>query len=96
MYKVLGYRLESIKILPRRAYSLPRRTAMPIRLTLALIFTTLLAAGCAKSDKAAHDHPGLPKPPPGSSSMEAALTSGTDLWGEEALKQPGGPSYEYF
>ena len=69
---------------------------MPIRLTLALIFTTLLAAGCAKSDKAAHDHPGLPKPPPGSSSMEAALTSGTDLWGEEALKQPGGPSYEYF
>jgi hypothetical protein len=69
---------------------------MPIRLPLALILTTLLAAGCAKSVKTARDGTGLPKPPPGSASMEAALTSGTDLWGEEALKQPGGPSYEYF
>jgi hypothetical protein len=28
--------------------------------------------------------------------IDAVLKSKTDLWGEAALKQPGGPSYEYF
>src|SRR3954463_10896995 len=29
-------------------------------------------------------------------SSEEILTAKTDLWGEAALKQPGGPTYEYF
>src|SRR5438552_17650194 len=34
-------------------------------------------------------HPALPGP-------EDAIASKADLWGEAALKQPGGPSYEFF
>src|SRR4051795_6837591 len=29
-------------------------------------------------------------------SADEVLNSNTDLWGEAALKQPGGPTYEFF
>jgi hypothetical protein len=73
---------------------------MSVRAAMALVLTTLLVAtGCAKSSKPA-DEPliraPLPPPPKGSATVEQVLESGVDLWGEAALKQPGGPSYEYF
>jgi hypothetical protein len=44
----------------------------------------LLAIGCR------------PTPERPSPSLDQVLTSRRDLWGEEALSRPGGPTYEYF
>ena len=55
--------------------------------------------GCAKNKSSAHTRAGdvaIHSPPKGSASIDEVLTSGVDLWGEGALTQPGGPSYEYF
>jgi hypothetical protein len=35
-------------------------------------------------------------PPAGVATLDEVIRSGRDLWGEAALKQPGGPSYEFF
>ena len=37
-----------------------------------------------------------PVPPAGLPSLDAAMASGTDLWGELAMHQPNGASYEFF
>jgi hypothetical protein len=34
--------------------------------------------------------------PAGAATIDEVIRSGRDLWGEAALKLPGGPSYEYF
>ena len=36
------------------------------------------------------------RPPAGAATIEDVIRAGEDLWGEASLKQPGGPSYEYF
>lgn len=71
---------------------------MLVRPVLAVVVSTLMiAAGCAKPNGvAAEQHAAPPPPPKGTASVEEVLNSGVDLWGEASLKQPGGPSYEYF
>ena len=74
---------------------------MRVRPALAVVFATLLTvAGCAKKNTPAPDKTAagaaLPPPPKGAASVAEALDAGVDLWGEASLKQPGGPSYEYF
>src|SRR5215210_3474011 len=69
-----------------------------------ILLTTLALLGVlwgcakdqAKSAKATRaSDVAIPGPPKGAASLDEVLTSGVDLWGEGALKQPGGPSYEY-
>src|SRR5687768_5239106 len=59
--------------------------------TLSLAITLGFSIGCAKRNEPAKPPRSLRAP-----SMEEVLNSGPDLWGEASLKQPGGPSYEYF
>jgi hypothetical protein len=35
-------------------------------------------------------------PPAGVATLDEVIRAGRDLWGEASLKQPGGPSYEFF
>jgi hypothetical protein len=61
-----------------------------------VVLTTLwIVAGCAKSAKPAEGTRSA-RPPKSAASVGQVLDSGVDLWGEAALKQPGGPSYQYF
>jgi hypothetical protein len=73
----------------------------PLLVAAFALVSILTIVGCAKhsatspqttraSDVAIH------APPKGAASLDEVLTSGVDLWGEGALKQSGGPSYEYF
>ena len=74
---------------------------MRVRPALAVVFLTLLiVTSCAKKKAPGPDQAApraaLPPPPKGAASVDEVLASGVDLWGEASLKQPGGPSYEYF
>src|SRR5437879_2038428 len=75
----------------------PRRTSAA-RLVRALLFTPLPAAavaaaypGPASGTKAGKMKAAAPAP-----SVDEALASKRDLWAEAALRQPGGPSYDFF
>jgi hypothetical protein len=75
---------------------------MHVRPRLAVVLSMfLLAVGCAKRNAppagpTSVADVAIPAPPKGAASLDEVLTSGVDLWGEAALKQPGGPSYDYF
>jgi hypothetical protein len=57
-------------------------------------FFGMMLIGCAHQ-RQAHDS-SMPQPPKGVASLDEVINSNKDLWGEAAIKQPGGPSYEFF
>ncbi|MEO6435321.1 MAG: hypothetical protein ABIP55_06115, partial [Tepidisphaeraceae bacterium] len=72
---------------------------------LAALLATLLLACAPRARTAARPTTGTPTtaatPPAGAaaagiSTVDEALTSGVDVWGEASLKQPDGPSYPFF
>ena len=76
-----------------------------MRIPVLILVCVIAVIGSGRTSVAAEEPPPLPyvtpvdetyKPPAGAATMEEVIRSGRDLWGEAALKQPGGPSYEYF
>jgi hypothetical protein len=69
-----------------------------LRATTRSASVTLLAlslAACA-SHKRTSQEATIQSRPRGVASLDEVIKSNRDLWGEAALKQPGGPSYEFF
>ncbi len=83
----------------------PRPSSMknPLSLPLASLVTVLLLLGTPIAPARAQSHqspitdhasriaPSTPLP-----SLDEAMASRTDLWGELAMRQPNGPSYDFF
>ena len=75
--------------------------ARPVVLAIVLAVLIGAATSCAQRDPApaASDdsaNSALTPSRKGAATVEQVLNSGTDLWGEAALRQPGGPSFASF
>ncbi|HEV2293415.1 MAG TPA: hypothetical protein VGR35_06135 [Tepidisphaeraceae bacterium] len=72
---------------------------MLVRLALVVAVAMLPITGCAQRSAAAGSEGSgdtRAARPKSIATVEEVLNSGTDLWGEAALKQPDGPSYAFF
>src|SRR3569833_825702 len=68
-----------------------RATARAASVTL----LTLSLTACS-SQKQNVQESSFASQPRGVASLDEVINSNKDLWGEAAIKQPGGPSYEFF
>lgn len=71
------------------------RTSAACRLRHAWFVAVVLATSCPAALAAAADDP-LPKSAPTLPTVREMAASKLDVWGEAALRQPDGPSYEFF
>src|SRR5690349_4936980 len=68
-----------------------RATARTASVTLLTFALTACANRNHNPQRAA-----VPAAPTGVATLDQVIRSNKDLWGEAAIKQPGGPSYEFF
>jgi hypothetical protein len=70
----------------------PSRNLRDFRVFAVSSFVGVMALGCSHQ----HQESRVPALPRGVATLDEVINSNRDLWGEAALKQPGGPSYEFF